>query len=355
MDAMLLPRAVNFSKQDEVDRALAEIKRQFKPDTITIDTFFHSTVGADLSQPKEVLPIIGRIQKFLADLEAHTSMLVHHTPKDGKGFWGSVIIEGTVHAMIHCEVNAEKADTATLTCERMKGARKFNPIDITLETQAIKTEPDEDGVDEVEELVVVSGAPSTKKSKEEEKRNREEEDLEMMLFFLLNYLGNRATNGQWLAQMQKYASGPDGKEPKGWSKASFNRRLDILKERGWVTGGGAQGEYYSVTEAGKRSDRSTTGAQETKTEEPVSEPKQSHEKRSHVSAPKGAETGETAFRSERPVSKQSHETGETGETASRESGNGSNSVAETGPEPGAMTDLEKEVWENMKTQTKPSH
>jgi hypothetical protein len=141
----------------------------------------------DLSQPKEVLPIINRIQSFLADLEAHTSMLVHHTPKDGKGFWGSVIIEGTVHAMIHCQVNENIPDTATLICERMKGTRKFAPIDVTLQTQVIKTEPDEDGVDEVEELVVISGAPAAvEATKKAGKEVREEELNELMWITALN-------------------------------------------------------------------------------------------------------------------------------------------------------------------------
>jgi hypothetical protein len=325
-DAMLLGRAVNFTKPDEIQRALGEIKRQFKPDTITIDTFFHSTVGGDLSQPDKVLPVIACIEKFLVDLGTRTGLLVHHTPKDGKGFWGSVIIEGTVDVMIHCEVNETIPDTATLTCERMKGDRKFHPIDVTLKTQVIKTLPDEDGVDEVDQLVVVSGAPSVKKSKEEEKRIEEEEDLGMMLLFLEQFLGNRATHGQWLAQMQKYAGGPTGKEAKGWSKASFNRRLDVLKERGWVVVvGGApsrtrtnQGEFYSVSDKapGHRKSTDTTGAS---TGEAVSEPNQSHKKWSHVSAPKGAETGETTFLGPEAVSKLSHETGETGETTSRES------------------------------------
>jgi hypothetical protein len=142
----------------------------------------HSAVGADLSQPKEVLPIIDRIQKFLADLEAHTSMLVHHTPKDGKGFWGSVIIEGTVHAMIHCQVNEKIPDTATLTCERMKGTRKFAPIDVTLQAQVIKTEPDEDGVDEVEELVVISGAPAAVEAKKAGGKEVREEELDELMW-----------------------------------------------------------------------------------------------------------------------------------------------------------------------------
>jgi hypothetical protein len=126
-DAMLLDRAVNFNKPDEVERAGEIIKQQFKPDTVTIDTFFHSTIGADLSKPEVVLPIMDNIKDFLTKLEAHSSMLVHHTPKDGKGFWGSIIIEGTVHAMMHCKEVQGAMNTTTLSCERMKGAKRFAP------------------------------------------------------------------------------------------------------------------------------------------------------------------------------------------------------------------------------------
>jgi hypothetical protein len=60
----------------------------------------------------------------------------------------------------------------------------------------------------------------------------------------LDILGNRATRTQWLKQMQHFSKG------KGWSEASFDRKLKTLKERGRVTGGGAQGEFYSVVKSG---------------------------------------------------------------------------------------------------------
>jgi hypothetical protein len=327
MDAMLLDRAVNFAKQDEVDRACEDIKRQFKPDAITIDTFFHSTVGADLSQPKEVLPIITRIKKFLADLEAHTSMLVHHTPKDGKGFWGSVIIEGTVDVMIHCEVNEKIADTATLTCERTKGDRKFAPIDITLKAQVIKTLPDEDAVDEVEQLVVVSGAPSP------EKKTAADENLEMIEFFLQTFLGNKATHAQIVKQMQKYATGSDGKLKRGWSEDSIDRMLAKLKERGRIVGGGEQGEYYSVVQPGAGNGvGSGTGAGNSKGAE---NPSANHPPRN----PQGGIAGD-AGGFEGPATTRKAPANENA-GGSRESGAAPDSSV-------AMTNLEKQVWENLK-------
>ena len=237
-DAMMLDRAVNFHKPDEVKRAAEDIKRQFKPDTITIDTFFHSTVGADLSQPDVVLPIMTHIQEFLAYLEAHTSMLVHHTPKDGKGFWGSVIIEGWVHAMMHCQTKQGTMDVATLTCERMKGAAKFKQIDIALKTQKVKTQPDEDHIDEVEQLVIASEPISTKPAFGE--RN----EIDTMVFFL-DLLGGKATRVRWHERVRDFTTKRDknGNVVKdGWSVDTFDRRRKELTDvLGWVVGGGGQG------------------------------------------------------------------------------------------------------------------
>jgi hypothetical protein len=60
-------------------------------------------------------------------------------------------------------------------------------------------------------------------------------------------LGNKATFTGWLEQMWKYFKVKEAdKDKKGWSKRSFSRRLDTLKEKGRVTGGGNQGDFYSV-------------------------------------------------------------------------------------------------------------
>jgi hypothetical protein len=342
MDAMLLDRAVNFTKPDEVERAREDIERQFKPDTITIDTFFHSSVGANLGEPSEVLTIVARIEKFLADLKAHTTLLVHHTPKDGKGFWGSVILEGTADAMIHCETNEEIADTATLSCERMKGGRKFAPIDITLKTRVIKTLPDEDGIDEVEQLVVVSGTPAPKK------QSREDEDLDMMIFLLVSFLGNRATRGQWVKEIQKYAT-KDGKRARGWSDDSIDRKIDKLLRQGRIAGGGGQGEYYSAVDTM----RAEAGIQ----------PGAGNGVGSGTGADDAAEPVENAAGVEKPSANYPHRNpqggiagsagGFEGPASTRKApaneNAGGSSESRTGPDSSvAMTDLEKEVWKNLK-------
>ena len=81
-------------------------------------------------------------------------------------------------------------------------------------------------------------------------------------------LGNKATFTDWLEQMWKYCKvKKDDLDKKGWSKRSFARRLDTLKNTGRITGGGQQGDFYSVThtEEAKRArgGDTTSGAAET--------------------------------------------------------------------------------------------
>jgi hypothetical protein len=242
-NAVLFDQAVNLYQEREVAIAAEDIKRQnLKPDLIVWDTLFHTTLGADLTLPKDVLPIFRRARWLMAQTGARSGLMVHRTPKDGKGTFGSVAIPASVDVIM--DSVAKDPDTATLTCERMRRARVFDPIEIKLLRITVKTQPDDEGIDEVDQLVVASGAPAAKQP------TREDEDLDMMELHLEAILGNRATHAQWLKQMQHYASGPSGKEPKGWSEASFDRRLATLKKQGRITGGGAYGEYYSVVRTG---------------------------------------------------------------------------------------------------------
>jgi hypothetical protein len=292
---MILKRAVNLHIRDAVVKAILAIsKLGVRYDVIFIDTLFHSSIGANISDAKETLPIMQHVRELTAGAGAKSCVLIHHTPKDGKGTFGSVVILASVDVI-------------------MDSVAKDPSV-------KVETEPDDEGITEEEQLVIVSGAPAAKM------KSKEDEDLDIMQFLLACFLGNRATHTQWLEEMQKYARGPNGKEAKGWSEASFNRRLDTLKERGRVTGGGAQGEYYSVVAARlARGHATDTGG--ASASEAVSEPNQSHQNRSHLIPLKGNETGETGFEGQKAVSKQSHETGE---TASREGGNESNSVASPG-------------------------
>ena len=168
IDAVMFDQIVNFHSDAEVATAITDIKRQgLKPDFVIWDTLFHSTVGADLTLPKDVLPIAQRMRDFMKAIGACSGLILHHTPKDGKGVWGSISITATVDVIMDSE--AKGPDTATLTCERMRRARAFDPLDIKLASIQIETLPDDEGVALVDQLVVASGEPAKSSAKADPK------------------------------------------------------------------------------------------------------------------------------------------------------------------------------------------
>jgi len=176
-----------------------------------------------------------------------------------------------------------------------------------------------------------------------EGKTKEDQDLEDMEFQLECFLGNKATFTAWLEQMWKYFKvKEDDKDKKGWSKASFDRKLKKLKDTSRVTGGGNQGDLYSVSNTPEakwaRGDRANTTVA-TPGATSVSEQVVSSQNQSRLSPYIGTETSETGFLGPEPVSKQSHETGETG---SRVGGKGAKSVAST-DEPDLVVDALKQI------------
>ena len=225
----LFDQPVNLHYDVEVDTAIENINRQgIKPDLVVWDTLFHTTIGADLTLPKDVLPIFVRARKLLKEIQAHSGFLVHHTPKDGRSTFGSVTIPASVDVIMDAEENVP-GSTITLSNPRMRRARAFDPIEIRLAPIKVETLPDDEGV-----KFVANGAPAPAKATAKEK------DLSNMEFVLEIVLGNRATNADWMVAMQQFAKGK-----KGWSQANFDKKLGELKKANRVTGGGAQGEYYS--------------------------------------------------------------------------------------------------------------
>jgi hypothetical protein len=231
IDAVMFDQAVNLHEDSEVYIAAEDIKRQdLKPDLLIWDTLFHTTLGADLTLPKDVLPIFRRARELMAKTGAHSGLMVHHTPKDGRGTFGSVAIPASVDVII--DSVASGPNTATVTNERMRRARVFDPIEITLMPVKVETLPDDEGVNDVDQLVVASSSPATAKP------SKQTDQLEDMDLVLRTCLHNKATRTQWMTKMQEYG--------RGWSEANFDKKLAILKKQGRVIGGGAQGEYYSM-------------------------------------------------------------------------------------------------------------
>jgi AAA domain len=314
-NAVIFKKAVNLHEEGDVVIAAKNIKRQWlKPDIIFFDTLFHSSIGADLNSPEDMLRVVGRARWFMAEVGARAGVIIHHTPKDGKSLFGTNALLASVDVLWRLET-ATAPNTAKLTCDRMRGARSFDPIELTFQSISLRMAPNSWGDEWIEQLVLSSTMPAAKQ------KTQEDEDLEMMEFNLESLLGNKATNSAWFEQMVKWTS-RNGKQ-EGWSKSTFNRKLKKLKEDGRVTGEGNQGDFYSVvrTEEAKRAryggDTTAPAAAAPKAEqsEPVS-PKP-------VSGviPKGDDTCDTGFDGSKAVSNQCHDTGDTGSPQSRKEEN----------------------------------
>jgi hypothetical protein len=69
--------------------------------------------------------------------------------------------------------------------------------------------------------------------------------LQTMLDLLTGYLGNNATRTEWMVEVQKRFT-YRGKLKRGWSKDSFDRKVDKLEAMGLITGGRGFGVSYSA-------------------------------------------------------------------------------------------------------------
>jgi hypothetical protein len=114
--ARLVKGPINFFKRDEVDRAIADLKRiDFKPKAVFVDTYFHSSQGADISTSvKDNLEVIGNIRHFAKDVGAEAIIVSDHTPKDGRSLFGSVIKGVTVDVLWESQTTEGSETTGTI-------------------------------------------------------------------------------------------------------------------------------------------------------------------------------------------------------------------------------------------------
>jgi len=72
-----------------------------------------------------------------------------------------------------------------------------------------------------------------------------EHGLQVMLDLLTNYLGNAATRGEWLVEIQRRFTGRNKKLRRGWSDDSIDRKIKKLEQMGLITGG--RDGYWSAS------------------------------------------------------------------------------------------------------------
>jgi hypothetical protein len=314
---LLLEKAVNLTKPLEVDEAIKDITGlSIHAEVLAVDTLFHSSVGADLKLPEELLPLLEQLTRLMEAVGAKTCVLVHHTTKDRDEFYGSISGIATVAAIIRFDKQNET--TATVTCARMREGAPFDPFEIILTKQSVKTLPDKRGRTEFEVLVTIASAPAEKKPPKEER------DLQQMERFLIS-LGGKATYSRWFETARDLtAQKKDGKIIKdGMSRKTFDRRLKELKKQGRVTvNGEGQGAVYSWV---KPEDR-PKGVQPERTEGTATQEKTAVTNYRHVTPLMGSDGGDGGFGDQTSTVKHRQTENDGG---SRETRTGANPVVET--------------------------
>jgi hypothetical protein len=246
VQSRIFEEPVNLTKIADVMQAAENIKRQgLTPGILASDTLFHNSVGANLKEADEVLEILQNFRWLAKEIGAHTAITTHHPPKTGEGAYGSISLVADVGVIYDCEKLAP--DRTRLTCERMKHDRIPDPMEVTTVTVKTETRCEEDDGEHqigevvmVDEMVVTSEADAMQQPTEEDKADK---DDKLMKDILLG-LGNSVTYGQWRNTAQSVTA-KDGK--KGWSDATFDRRLAEFKKRHpELTGGRWQGDPYSL-------------------------------------------------------------------------------------------------------------
>lgn len=240
---------INFALYGSTDKALVDLAAQhFRPDFIVIDTWFKSTAGAKVSDQAEMTGALDRltvfqkvleeVTKFEDSLPRVTVLILAHTDKKGIDLFGSVAQFANCDVLYRLD-RQEHALEVTLSCVGARDIEEPAPVTLGLEKVPIDTASGPE-----ENLAVVSGTVgAVKKSSGTvgavKKSSKKEDALTFMETVLELVLGNKATRTQWMERMQNNG--------RGWSPANFDKKLGQLKEQRRVTGGGAQGEYYSVS------------------------------------------------------------------------------------------------------------
>ena len=197
--ARLIKGAINFFETEEVDWAIEELKRiGFKPTVVFIDTYFHSSQGADISTSvKDNLQVIGNIRRFAEEVGAEAIVVSDHSPKDGRSLFGSVIKGVTIDVLWEAQTTEGSETSGTITNTRMRNAPMSPPLALEFEQVDHETLPDEDGQSIFPQLVLadarVSQAKPEAKSLSEKERKQK---LDAMIVAACYVIGENWEIGQ---------------------------------------------------------------------------------------------------------------------------------------------------------------
>jgi hypothetical protein len=223
---LVWPKPVNLHGPAAVIKAIKDIQELgLSCDVLVVDTLFHSSSGANLAKPEELMPVLEELQKLVDELKAKTCVLVHHTTKNGETYFGTVVFEATLAAMILFSKTADDL-AKEVSCMRMREDEVFKAFSIKMQKVTMKTKPDQFGRTERTMLSVTPGIGAAKP-----KRNKVEESLDSMCLVLSLLLRNRATPAEWEKAMADWMT-KAGKKP--MAPSTFFERLKLLKERNLV-------------------------------------------------------------------------------------------------------------------------
>jgi hypothetical protein len=212
-DLGYITEPVNF--HSDVDAGhLIDLIGDRKPGLVVVDTLARSMDGADENFAKDMNTVIKNVDR-LRHATGASVMLIHHTGQKGDRERGSSALKAAADVFIKLSGNV--TTTATLRCEKMKTATGFDPISLCFEPTG-------------QSLTVVSGGvtPTLK--------DRERDALTLVS---TDSLSHKA----WL---EAFISADHGE------KATFERALKSLKDKGFVEGGGGvHRNLYVITDAGR--------------------------------------------------------------------------------------------------------
>jgi KaiC/GvpD/RAD55 family RecA-like ATPase len=144
IDFWIAPNPLAFLRPKDVKEALNEINAAgCKPALVVIDTLSRAALGADENSARDMGVVVREIETFKRATRA-TILILHHTIKKGVTERGSSALRAAADVMIEC-VSIKNlitlAPTLTLKCTKMRIARNFVDIKLTLkEVQMPKAE-----------------------------------------------------------------------------------------------------------------------------------------------------------------------------------------------------------------------
>jgi hypothetical protein len=298
----------------------------FRPDLVIIDTWFKATAGGDVSGQPDMAVALKNLRSFQSRLTEWkvedglpevTFVVIAHTDKKGQALFGSITQFADCDVLYQLD-RVEHANQATLTCIDARDIEAPPAITFEMEKVPIVTAKGK------EFNLVVSKEVAAAKEK-----TKQDQDLEDMEFQLEGILGNQATSAAWFDQMVKWTNG----KQEGWSRKTFDRKLKKLKDTGRVTGGGNQGDLYSVLhtpEAERARHGGTT--EEANYGDTTEKTSASSAKLRSVQPPstvtlKGSDGGDDGFEDRKPPSNHRHFDGDGGSRSNCKNGDTTESPA----------------------------